>query len=58
MAESEIPWKAILAVVVGIALLALFFVMASRAGAAVNAPVSGIIDAINKILAGRPPWLK
>lgn len=55
--ESNVPWVALLAVVIGVALILLFFVMQGKIWDAIKEPGKAIIDAINKIVAGRPPWL-
>ncbi|MEM5814201.1 MAG: hypothetical protein QXD77_00065 [Candidatus Aenigmatarchaeota archaeon] len=58
MAEQKIPWVALLAVVVGVALLLLFFAMQGRVFDAIKGPGRAIIGALNELMAGRPAWLK
>jgi sensor histidine kinase YesM len=58
MSESKTPWLAVLAVLVGLALLLLFFAMQGKIFEAIKAPGRAIINALNGMLAGRPPWLK
>jgi len=58
MAELIIPWKFIIAVVLAIILLMIFVIFRGQVFEAVGPMGKGIINALNDIVAGRPPWLK
>lgn len=58
MSESETPWLAIAAVLAGLLLLWLFVAMQGNIIEAIKAPAREIVNALNGLLAGRPPWLK
>lgn len=53
----KIPWKFVIVVVLGVLLLVIFVIMREHVMEAIKPLGRGIINAINQIMAGRPPWL-
>jgi len=58
MSEDRTPWIPIIAVIAGIVLLIAIVFLQDKMIDAMKAPGRAVINAINGLLAGRPPWLK
>jgi len=58
MAEEKMPWMALIAIVIGVALLLLFVIMQGKVWDAIKEPGRAVIHAINDLVAGKPTWLR
>ena len=57
MESHKTPWLAVFAIVLGVSMIVLIALLVSSGWEGIKDPGRAVIDGINKIIRGRPPWL-